>query len=62
MVYVGVLTQLPRFALICKRSCKAMLLSSGPKKTFDEGVEKVRSIYKNLDNVGIKVRFMICNS
>ncbi|KIJ94378.1 hypothetical protein K443DRAFT_110475 [Laccaria amethystina LaAM-08-1] len=32
------------------------------QKTLDEGVEKVRSIYKNFDNVGIKDRSMIWNS
>ncbi|KAF8894512.1 succinate dehydrogenase [Infundibulicybe gibba] len=30
--------------------------------TLDEGVEKVRQIYKNFDNVGIKDRSMIWNS
>ena len=66
MVYVGVLmvqSQLPRFVLTCKRVvCKPVLLSLGPKKTLDQGVEKVRFIYKNLDNVGIKDRCMIWNA
>lgn len=29
---------------------------------MDEGVEKVKAIYKNFDNVGIKDRSMIWNS
>lgn len=32
------------------------------QQTLDEGVEKVRAIYKNFDNVGIKDRSMIWNS
>jgi succinate dehydrogenase (ubiquinone) flavoprotein subunit len=32
------------------------------QQTLDEGVEKVRAIYKNFENVGIKDRSMIWNS
>jgi hypothetical protein len=32
------------------------------QQTLNEGVEKVRAIYKNFDNVGIKDRSMIWNS
>ena len=32
------------------------------QQSLDEGVEKMRKIYKNFDNVGIKDRSMIWNS
>ena len=32
------------------------------QSSLDEGVEKMRKIYKNFDNVGIKDRSMIWNS
>ena len=31
------------------------------QKTLNEGVEKVRSIYKTFDNIGIKDRSMMWN-
>jgi succinate dehydrogenase (ubiquinone) flavoprotein subunit len=37
-------------------------LLSSTQETLDEGVKKVRQIYKSFDNVGIKDRSMIWNS
>ena len=76
--HLTALPQLHKFVSSCKRPCNPMLLSSGKSAThlvvttsissyrtqesLDEGVKKVREIYKSFDNVGIKDRSMIWNS
>jgi len=76
--HLTALPQLPKFVSSCKRPCNPTLLSSGKSTTrlvvtssissyrtqesLDEGVKKVREIYKSFDNVGIKDRSMIWNS
>ena len=49
------------FLLVYLTSTKYGLLYS-TQETLDEGVQKLRAIYKSFDNVGIKDRSMIWNS
>ena len=39
-----------------------LIVACSTQETLDEGVQKVREIYKNFGNVGIKDRSMIWNS